>query len=154
MLDRIDREIIELLRRDARLSYRELGERVFLSANTVADRVRRLVQERVLQGFHADVNLQALNLPLEALIDIKMQRETSSAQFEAAIATIPGIIHATLMTGSYDYMLHVACADQADLVRLIEALRARAGVQDTYSRVILRQLEVQSPLHAQGGSGG
>lgn len=53
--------------------------------------------------------------------------ETSAARFEEAIAAIPGIQEATLMTGSYDYMLRVACRDQADLVRLIEALRDRAA---------------------------
>lgn len=45
------------------------------------------------------------------------------------------------MTGSYDYMLRAACRDQADLVRLMEALRERAGVQDTTSRLILRQVD-------------
>lgn len=146
MLDKIDRQIVELLKNSARLSFRELGERVFLSANTVADRVRRLTHDKVLLGFHAEVNLAALDLPLQALIDIKLQHATSAEKFEAAIATIPGIVEATLMTGAHDYMLRVACFDQNDLVRLIEALRARAGVQDTYSRVILRRITVQAPL--------
>jgi len=145
-MDKIDRVIINLLRNDARLSYRELGERVFLSANTVAERVRRLVQDKVLQGFGARVDLAALGLPLQALVDVKMSRETSAAQFEEAIATIPGILEATLMTGPYDYMLRVACHDQADFVRLVETLRDRAGVQDTTSRVILRQVDVHSQL--------
>jgi len=145
-MDKIDRQIIELLKKDARLSYRELGEHVFLSANTVADRVRRLIHDKVLLGFHAEVNLVALDLPLQALIDIKLLHATSAAQFEAAIASIPGIIEATLMTGAHDYMLRVACFDQADLVRLIEALRSRAGVQDTFSRVILRRFLVNAPL--------
>lgn len=145
-MDKIDRQIVELLKNDARLSFRELGERVFLSANTVADRVRRLINDKVLLGFHAEVDLAALELPLQALIDIKLLHATSAEQFEAAIASIPGIIEATLMTGAHDYMLRVACFDQADLVRLIEALRARAGVQDTYSRVILRRIPVAAPL--------
>jgi len=145
-MDQIDRQLVELLKNDARLSYRELGESVFLSANTVADRVRRLIHDKVLLGFHAEVNLAAIELPLQALIDIKLLHTTSAVQFEAAIATIPGIIEATLMTGSSDYMLRVACSDQADLVRLIEDLRVRAGVQDTFSRVILRRIPVVVPL--------
>lgn len=123
---------------------RELGEKVFLSANSVAERVRRLVQNQVLKGFSAKVDLAAPGLPLQALVDVKMARETSAARFEEAIAAIPGIQEATLMTGSYDYMLRVACHDQADLVRLMEALRERAGVQDTTSRVILRQVDVHA----------
>ncbi len=142
-MDKIDRVIVDLLRRDARLSYRELGEQVFLSANTVAERVRKLLHEQVLRGFHAEVDLTALGLPLQALVDVKMSRDTSAARFEEAIAAIPGVMEASLVTGSYDYMLRVACRDQADLVRLIEALRSEAGVKDTTSRVILRHMDVQ-----------
>jgi Lrp/AsnC family leucine-responsive transcriptional regulator len=145
-MDKIDRHIVELLKNNARLTYRELGEHVFLSANTVADRVRRLIEDKVLLGFHADVDLTAMELPLQALIDIKLLQGIGAGQFEAAIAKIPGIIEASLMTGTHDYMLRVACLDQADLIRLIEALRDRAGVQDTFSRLILRRIQVGAPL--------
>lgn len=119
---------------------------MFLSANTVTDRVRRLVQDKVLLGFHAEVDLTAMELPLQALIDIKLLQGIGAGQFEAAIAKIPGIIEASLMTGTHDYMLRVACLDQADLIRLIEALPDRDGVQDTFSRLILRRIQVGAPL--------
>lgn len=146
MLDRIDREIIELLRRDARLSYRELGEQVCLSPNTVAERVRKLLADRVLQGFTARLNLVALDLSVQAFIDIKMLPGTTAEHFEAVIETIPGVIEANLVTGNYDYLLRVACRDHADLMRLVEALRRQAGVQDTHSRVVLKQMELTGPL--------
>lgn len=145
-MDKIDRDIIDLLRQDARLSYRELGERVCLSANTVAERVRRLIADKVLEGFSARVNLDALDLSVQALIDVKMLPGTTAAHFEAVIQTIPGVVEAMLLTGSYDYVLRVACRDHSELMRVIEALRSRAGVQDTHSRVILRQIESTAPL--------
>jgi Lrp/AsnC family leucine-responsive transcriptional regulator len=146
VLDRIDRAIIELLRNDARLSYRELGEQVFLSANTVAERVRKLLAEHVLEGFTARVNLAALDLNVQAFIDIKMLPTTSAEHFEAAILTIPGVVEANLVTGNYDYLLRVACRDHADLMRLVEALRKHAGVQDTHSRVVLKQMDIAAPV--------
>jgi Lrp/AsnC family leucine-responsive transcriptional regulator len=148
VLDKIDREIIELLRGDARLSYRELGEQVCLSANTVAERVRRLVSERVLQGFGARVDFAALGLAVQAFIDVKMLPTTSAEHFEAVIQDIPGVIEANVVTGTYDYLLRVACRDHADLMRLVEALRREAGVQDTHSRVVLRHMAVRAPLPA------
>jgi Lrp/AsnC family leucine-responsive transcriptional regulator len=145
VLDRIDRAIIELLRGDARLSYRELGEQVCLSANTVADRVRRLVAEHVLEGFTARVNLAALDLGVQAFIDVKMLPSTTAEHFEAVIQTIPGVVEANLVTGSYDYLLRVACRDHVGLMQLVEALRKQAGVQDTHSRVVLKQMQVRAP---------
>jgi len=145
-MDKIDREIIEHLRKDARLSWRELGDAVGLAANTVAERVRRLLGEGVLEGFEARVNPEALGLTVHALIDVKMRPGVPADRFEAALQTIPGIIEATVMTGSYDYMLRVACHDHAHLMRVIETLREKAGVQDTYSRVILRSKTVRGLL--------
>jgi Lrp/AsnC family leucine-responsive transcriptional regulator len=46
-----------------------------------------------------------------------------------------------ILTGSFDVRLRVACRDQADLVRLIETLRSRAGLQETNSTVIWREIE-------------
>ncbi|WP_338849237.1 Lrp/AsnC family transcriptional regulator [Massilia sp. W12] len=145
-MDKIDRQIIEILHKDARISLRELGEAVHLSANTVGERIKRLQQQGVISGYHAALDLQALGLPLQAMIDVKLARHTLAQEFEAAILTIPGILEASLVTGSYDYLLRVACVDQGGLMRIIETLRTRAGAQDTYSRVILRHTQLRNPL--------
>jgi Lrp/AsnC family leucine-responsive transcriptional regulator len=52
-MDKLDREIIEALRVNARVSYKDLGESVFLSANAVSDRLRRLEEQGVVQGYEA-----------------------------------------------------------------------------------------------------
>jgi Lrp/AsnC family transcriptional regulator, leucine-responsive regulatory protein len=147
VLDRIDRAIIELLRHDARLSYRELGDQVFLSPNTVADRVRKLLADHVIEGFSARVSLESLGLDVKAFIDVKLLPSTSAEHFEAVIETISGVMEAHLVTGNYDYVLCVACLDHADLMRLVEALRKQAGVQDTQSRVVLKRLQLNGPLN-------
>jgi len=145
-MDKIDREIVEILRDDARISFKDLGDRVRLSANTVADRVRRLVADGVVLGFEARIDPAALGLHLQAYIDVKLKAGTNTHEFEAIVQTIPGVQEVALMTGNYDGFLRVACKDQAHLLRLIDALRDKAGVQDTYSRVILHQTPVRAPL--------
>ena len=54
---------------------------------------------------------------------------------------MPGVVSMAILTGSFDVRLRVACRDQADLVRLIETLRSRAGLQETNSTVIWREIE-------------
>lgn len=146
MIDAKDREIIEALRGNARLSYRELGETVQLSANAAAERVRRLQEDGVIKGYEASVDLKALDLPLQALIDVKMSPGVTAQTFEAVLHIIPGIVEACLTTGSFDYMLRVACRDQDALVTLTENLRARGGVQETYTRVVLRPVRLRNRL--------
>ncbi|MDK2123073.1 Lrp/AsnC family transcriptional regulator [Parachitinimonas caeni] len=145
-MDRIDREILGRLTKDARLSYRELGEQVHLSANAVAERVRRLQLAGAIRGFHADLDLAALGWPLQALVDVKLRPGVSATQFESMLKLIPGVLGAQLLTGTFDYLLRVACADQQDLVRVVEALRETAGAQETYSRLILRDLVVTNGM--------
>ncbi|WP_082507469.1 MULTISPECIES: Lrp/AsnC family transcriptional regulator [unclassified Duganella] len=145
-MNKIDREIIGLLRDDARISFKDLGERVGLSANTVADRVRRLVAEGAILAFEARIDHAALGLHLQAYIDVKLKSGSNTREFEEIVKTIPGVLEVALLTGNYDGLLRVACKDQAHLLRLIDTLRDRAGVQDTYSRVILHQTPVSAPL--------
>ncbi len=141
-MDQIDRAILGLLLEDGRISLRELGERVHLSPNTVGERVRRLQERGVIRGFAARADLAALGLVLRAQVEVKLRPETRAGDFEAAIRRIPGIVDACLTTGAHDYMLRLACRDQADLVRIVETLRAEAGVLDTLSSVILREIPV------------
>ena len=143
-MDTIDKTIVTLLQKDGRISYRELGEAVKLSSNAVAERVRRLMTSGVVRSIRADINPAAFGRTLEAQIDIKLRPDTSAADFEKAIRGLPQVIGAMLLTGSFDYAVRVACIDRDDLVRVTETLRERAGVHETYSRVILREVLIDS----------
>ncbi len=138
-LDRIDRDILAELTRDGRLSFTDLAIRVNLSSNAVAERVRRLERSGVIRGYAAELDRRALGMGLEAYIDVKLRADTSAERFESAVERIPGIVQMILTTGSSDYTLRVACSDQADLVRLVEALRAAVPIAETYSRLVLRE---------------
>ncbi|MCG2583547.1 Lrp/AsnC family transcriptional regulator [Massilia sp. TS11] len=139
-LDRIDRELLALLARDGRQSYKELGEQVHLSPNAVAERVRQLQARGHIRGVHADVDPAALGLHLQALVEVKLQAGAPAARFESFLRGLPGVVGATLLAGSYDYALRLAVRDQNDFVRVLEALRASGDVLDTQSRMILREV--------------
>lgn len=139
VLDDIDRDILGELTRDGRISYTDLAARVSLSSNAIAERVRRLERAGVIRGYRAQVDPAALGLALEAYIDVKLRADTPAERFEAAVERIPGVVQLILTTGDSDYTLRVACADQADLVRLIETLRASIPIAETYSRLVLRE---------------
>jgi Lrp/AsnC family leucine-responsive transcriptional regulator len=141
-MDKMDREILRILQVDGRRSYTDLGEAVHLSANAVADRVRRLVKNGTILAVQAIVDRAALGMTIEAQIDVKLRPTTSAEAFERAIGELPQVLTATLLTGSFDYALRVACSDRADLATVTEAIRNKAGAQETYSRVILREVQM------------
>ena len=141
-MDKIDRVILSALANDGRTSFRDLGEKVHLSPNATAERVRKLQQSGVIRAIRADINPAALGQTLEVQIDIKLEPGASAQSFERLIVTIPQVKSATLMTGSYDYAVRVHCTDRDELVRVTETLRAKGGVRETYSRMILREINI------------
>lgn len=142
VMDKIDLRILSILQRDGRASFRELGEAVHLSANAAAERVRRMMADGVIRSITATVNPAKLGRSLEAQIDVKLRQGVSALAFEKALKGVAQIQSATLMTGSFDFAVRVACRDQDDLMTVTEYLRNTAGAQETYSRVILREITV------------
>jgi len=138
-LDEIDRGILRILENDGRATVVEIARRVSLSQNATADRLRRLTQIGVITGFSAQISTRAVGLQLQAYIDVKLRSERAADDFERGLADVPGLLECTLTTGSFDYMLRVACRDQDDLVRIAEYLRTAGGAAETYSRIILRE---------------
>ncbi|MBL8512551.1 MAG: Lrp/AsnC family transcriptional regulator [Betaproteobacteria bacterium] len=139
-MDKIDRIILGVLARDGRISFRDLGDKVHLSPNATAERVRKLQQSGAIRAIRAEINPAALGQPLEVQIDVKLESGTAASTFERVLAGMPQVKSATLMTGSFDYAVRVNCADRDELVRVTEALRAKGGVRETYSRMILREV--------------
>jgi Lrp/AsnC family leucine-responsive transcriptional regulator len=141
-MDRIDRDLLGHLAKDGRLSFRELGEHVHLSANAVAERVRRLQSAGVIRHIRASIDPGALGRTLEAQIEVKLQSDVAALDFETALRHMPQVLSATLMTGSFDYAVRVACIDRDELMQVTEMLRQKTGVRDTYTRLVLREVQL------------
>jgi Lrp/AsnC family leucine-responsive transcriptional regulator len=137
-MDAIDREILSALVEDARLSYRELGERVSLSANATAERVRRLRESGVIAGFRAIIDPAAAGRTLVALMDVRLESPDASQRFERLIDQLEEVTDAAHVTGRFDYAIRVATEDPADLDRLIRTLKTKGGVIETDTRIVLR----------------
>src|SRR5260221_8356310 len=71
MMEETDAEILRLLSRDGRMSFTELAKRTGVSVSAVHSRVRRLEQRGVVRGYHADIDPEALDLPLTAFVSVK-----------------------------------------------------------------------------------
>lgn len=142
VLDRIDREIVTLLLADARLTYQDLARSVRLSANTVADRVRRLRATEVIRGYHAVLDLAALGRGLTMLSDVRLLERTDRAQFERGLLEVPHVVAGMRLTGEYDYQLRIACADPAEFEAVVDRLKRDHGVRELRSRLLLHEVEL------------
>jgi Lrp/AsnC family leucine-responsive transcriptional regulator len=137
-MDAIDSEILGILRRDGRISWRDLGAQVGLSANAAADRVRRLRRAGIVTGFSALVDPAVGGRRLEALVGVVLAHGTDSDAFAVAAARLEPVTEVLHLAGAPDYQLRVTCRDTAELDALLRALRLRLGAADTETKIVLR----------------
>jgi Lrp/AsnC family leucine-responsive transcriptional regulator len=140
VLDRVDRRILAELRADGRASWRELAERVHLSPNAVAERVRRLERAGVIRGYAVEVDQRLLGRTIEALIDVRIPSTLDPEAFEQGLRDHPDVIDAVHVTGAFDYLVHVLCLDVAALDALTRTIKRGLGAETTESRVVLRRV--------------
>ena len=138
-MDKIDREILRLLRRDGRMSFLDVARRVHLSPNATAQRVRRLQESGIITGFRAELDHGKLGRALLVYVDFRVRPGADSLRFEEALKAIEGVVGFSTVTGSYDYQAKLACIDQDDLTAKLVKLRLQPGVEETYTRLILSE---------------
>jgi len=139
-LDDLDHQLLAELLHDGRASYQELARRVGLSPTAVADRVRRLVTNQVIVGFHAEIDPAMLGRNVEAIIDARLATPEVRPAFAQVIAGHPAVLDATHVTGTYDYLIRVVCTGTAELDQLLDVLKAEGGVVESQTRLLLHRL--------------
>jgi Lrp/AsnC family leucine-responsive transcriptional regulator len=135
-VDDIDRALLVALSDDGRLSYQQLAALVNLSANSTADRVRRLRQSGILAGFHAELDLAALGHTLHSLTDINLKESVDRHEFERDLHGVPQVLSALHTTGGLDYQLRIVSRNTDELQSVLDTLQ-RLGTRDVQSRIVL-----------------
>lgn len=109
-MDEVDSAIIRELHSDARLSNRELAARIGIAASSCHVRTRALRDRGVLAGFHAEVNLAMVGLPVQALIAFQVRPLSRQViqNFQAFALSLPQVRAVYVLAGNDDFLIHVA----------------------------------------------
>lgn len=123
-LDRLDLRILSLLLSDGRITKSQIAEQVGLSLTPCCERIKKLEAAGVIQGYRAELDLQAL-VPVSyfrvqiTFLDTDLEY---FRQFEALVATIPQIIECEAILGDIDYLLLFAVTSTEQYQQILEAL--------------------------------
>ena len=109
-MDEIDRKVLRVLQRDGRITNQDLAAQVGLSPSPCLRRLRNLERSGVIEGYTAIVDQRRYGLPLDIFVRIKLERhdEDTVHRFEESVRSTAQILECYLITGSSDYLLHVA----------------------------------------------
>ncbi|UUZ47423.1 Lrp/AsnC family transcriptional regulator [Massilia sp. B-10] len=143
-LDEIDRRILRELRIDGRISNANLAEKIGLSASPCWNRVRQLEEQGVIEGYTVLLNQKALGVPDTVMIEVTLDRHDDDTfeRFGQALADMPEVLEAYLLTGEYDYLIKVAVAGTAGYEEFLRRkLYKLPGLRHSRSTFVLRMLE-------------
>lgn len=136
-VDAIDRQLVDLLRENARLSYAELARQVGLSAPAVHERVGKLESTGVIRGYHAEVTPEEIGLGVTALIGLAQQPGTDINDVVGALQALPEIESCYFLAGEESFLLRARVGTMAELEQLIVRLSRTHGVARTRTTVAL-----------------
>jgi DNA-binding Lrp family transcriptional regulator len=145
-MDELDSEIVRLLQTDARQSNRELARQLGIAPSTCLERVRALTRRGVIRGYHADIDLAALNRGVQALVSIQVRPLNRSVinTFKEFAAGLPEVISVFVVAGGDDFQLHVGVRDLDHLhAFLLDRLSKRKEIAGFRTSVIFQ--EVRKP---------
>jgi Lrp/AsnC family leucine-responsive transcriptional regulator len=147
-MDKVDKRILDLLQKDGRLTTAEVATSVNLSPSPCARRIKRLETEQIIIGYQAKVSRHSVNLGMTIFVHVNLNshQETDLEHFEHIIQQVPQVINGHVVSGQYDYLLEVVCADLIAYEAFMRQLRIIPMVKDINSNFTIRTFKEQTAL--------
>lgn len=142
-MDKIDRSILSVLQKNARIANVDLADQVGLSASACLRRVARLEAEQLITGYYSQLNHEKIGYSALVLVNITLNGQSADmmSDFEKAVKLVPQVLACFLLAGESDYVLRIAARDIADFGRIhSEHLSALPHVLRMESNFVLREV--------------
>jgi Lrp/AsnC family leucine-responsive transcriptional regulator len=140
-LDKIDRQIMQ---REGRISYVDLGERVGLSTTPCMERVKRLEREKFILSYGARLNPQKLQANLLVFVEISLTSKSASIfeDFRKAATKLPHVLECHLVSGDFDYLVKARISEMASYRKLLgDILLKLPGVRESKSYIVMEEIK-------------
>ncbi len=142
-MDKIDRQLLHLIQKDATLTTAEHADQVGLSASPCARRLKRLEQEGVISGYRAMISRGAVGIAMTVFVEVSLNNHQASSidEFETAIVDMDEVISCHVVSGAYDYLLEVVSKDLPGYESFTRKLQRLENVKDIHTHLAIRQVK-------------
>ncbi len=146
-LDKQDKQILELLQKNAALSVGDIAEQVGVSKSACWRKIKKLEQEEVIRERVALLNQEHVNLPMTVYISIRTNQHNDkwAAQFKQVVQAIPDILEVHRMSGELDYLVKAVVTDMPGYDRLYKSL-IKADLFDASSSFVMETMKQTTQL--------
>jgi len=142
-MDRIDRQILNLLQADASTSIQEVGERVGLSSNACWRRIKRMEETGIIRKRVALVDPKQVGRGVTVFVTVRTSNHTEEwlQKFANGVAALPEVMEFYRISGDVDYLLKVLVGDIAEYDRFYKKLIRIAPLYDVSSNFAMEQVK-------------
>jgi Lrp/AsnC family leucine-responsive transcriptional regulator len=135
-IDPTDARILDILQRDGRRSYAEIGSEVGMSGPSAHERVKKLEARGIVRGYMAQVEPAAIGLGVLAFMWVTQAPGSIADDITDAFAEIPEVEACHRLAGEADYLLKIRARDTADLERIVRRVQTTRHVFRTETDVV------------------
>lgn len=146
MLDEKDKKILEMLRRNARVSYSEIAKQLGLSDVAVLKRIRRLESEGIIRGYTLRLNPTAVGIRARSITGIDVEPDKLFQVIEK-LREMPEIVYLALTTGDHTLVAIIYAEDSEKLAEVHEKISNITGVRSVWPSVVLEDLKSDGALY-------
>ncbi len=148
-IDQIDRQILNILQSDGRITNLELSEKVRLSPTATSERTRRLIKEGFVTGFAARLDPHKLGLGLLVFVEVLLDKTTPDVfhLFAEAVNRAPEVLECHMVAGGFDYLVKSRVKDMAAYRHFLgQVLLTLPGVKETRTYAVMEEVKNDGPL--------
>lgn len=136
-LDKTDITILQHLQREGRAQRNKLAEIVHLSVPSVSERMRKLEERNLIEGYRAILNAKEFNFDILAFIFVEVDGSDNYPKFVENVIEEPEVLECHSITGDGSHILKVRTENTESLEQLLSKLQSWHGVSKTRSNVVL-----------------
>jgi DNA-binding Lrp family transcriptional regulator len=137
MPDELDLKIIKELRKDSRLSYREIARRLGVAVGTVQSRIKALEKDKVIQRYHAEVDYSKLGYGLAAVIALNVDLRKKD-MLEKKLLRNRNVFGMYEVTGDFDIFVAVRFKSATELNEFIQKNLLEQAVKKSQTFIVLK----------------
>ncbi|MDA0741326.1 MAG: winged helix-turn-helix transcriptional regulator [Bacteroidetes bacterium] len=138
-IDKLDKQILEYLVKDARKPFTEIAKDLLVSPGTIHVRVKKMEQMGIIKSTSISVDYEKLGFGFIAYVGLFTSRSSTSPQIIEALKSVPEVTVAHLATGKYGIFCKIRCRDASHAKDVIFRINDIEGVENTESMISLEE---------------
>lgn len=146
-LDDKNRQILEILQQDAKLSVKDIASQIQLSFTPTYERIKNMEEAGIIEKYVALINREKIGLKVAAFCNVRLKEQSESAlvKFEEAVKIIPEIVETISVSGNYDYMLKVIATDIESYNRfVVNTISNLPNIGQYHSSIIMSEVKKET----------